>query len=152
MKLVIAMCAVFHGFLFLPLSKEIFAVLIRIANQVLSHMVDTGCILGMQASSGVRAPGSYPGGEWFESFACTHFTMKIKLLKPMAVKGHPHASVGDILEVDSNTFQILEALGGAVVSDEKTMPVQVVETREPVVESRDPGMQPDKSSKRSRAK
>lgn len=82
--------------------------------------------------------------------------MKIILLKPMAVAGHPNAHVGDVLEVTANTFQILEGLGGArLVGDGAAVAPEVIETREPEIESRDP--QPSetphgKSSPRKRAK
>jgi len=84
--------------------------------------------------------------------------MKIILLKPMAVAGHPNAHVGDVLEVPANTFQTLEGLGGARLADASdgvTGAPEVIETREPEIESRDPQpaeTPPGKPSKRTRTK
>jgi hypothetical protein len=84
--------------------------------------------------------------------------VKIKLLKPVVVKGHPNANVGDILEVTPHTFQVLEGLGAAVDATNTRIeqPPETIETREPVVENRDPEVSPQtppvQSSGRKRAR
>jgi hypothetical protein len=66
--------------------------------------------------------------------------MKIKLLKPVVVKGHLGASVGDILEVPPNIFQTLQGVDAAVEVEGVATPKDhsIIETREPVPETRDP--------------
>lgn len=69
--------------------------------------------------------------------------MRIKILKPTVIHGRPGVQVGDILEVDAYTAHELTCGGRAVdyhapVAD---VPAPVL-TREPVIESRDPVIQP----------
>jgi hypothetical protein len=81
--------------------------------------------------------------------------MKMKLLKPCVVLGHPNARVGEILEVSSNTFQVLEGLGAAeeVNVGQRFVPVSEskqetkvesneIETRDPQIETRNPSAEP----------
>lgn len=82
--------------------------------------------------------------------------MKIELLKPCVVAGHPGAQVGDILEVTSHTYQVLEGLNAArLVTDSSVKPApapapEVIETRDPEPETRDP--EPAEPHKRGRRK
>lgn len=67
--------------------------------------------------------------------------IRIKLTRGCIVPGHPTAQPGDVLEVANNVAQDLLAIRKAVRVDF----VEEVETRVPVVESRDPEPRPKRS-------
>ena len=76
--------------------------------------------------------------------------MKIKLIKPIIVKGHDGLTVGSVIEVADRLGNELIVEGAAEQYTEQP-PIMV---REPVVENRDPIVetQPEKSSRRRTAK
>ncbi len=75
--------------------------------------------------------------------------MKIKLTERVIVSGHAGAQPGDVLEVSPSCASTLIQMGKAVEFAEpaKSAP-EVVQTREPVVENRDPVAAPAKRGKR----
>ena len=71
--------------------------------------------------------------------------MKLKLTKPVVVKGFPGIAVGDVIEVSERFASELLAEGIAA-------PVETIQNRDPIIENRDPETQPSPPSKRTRAK
>ena len=69
--------------------------------------------------------------------------MRIQLLKPVVVKGRPGVGVGDVIEVDAHTAHDLTSSGCAMDYTLTPEPVaSQVLTREPVIENREPVIQP----------
>ncbi len=66
--------------------------------------------------------------------------MKIRLLLPVMIKGHPEAKVGHVIEIPSGEAGALLGMKAAEeVLEENLPPVPpLVETRDPVIEHRDP--------------
>jgi hypothetical protein len=61
--------------------------------------------------------------------------MQIRIKEPCVVGGYTNVNVGDILEVLPHIGQILIGMGRAIEVNE-------VQTREPVIENRDPAPAP----------
>jgi len=84
--------------------------------------------------------------------------MRIKLLKPVSIKGNPEAQVGVPFEpkFPGEARQLIGMGLAELVSDSPTEQPEVTQTREPSIEVRDPapleGKQTKKPSGHSRAK
>ena len=72
--------------------------------------------------------------------------MKIKLKQSVVVRGHPGVKAGDEIEAAPQLSSELLGLGLAEIAAE------TIQTREPVIENRDPGTQPVQPSKPRRSK
>lgn len=79
--------------------------------------------------------------------------MKIKLLKPVVVKGCDGAKVGDILDLPAGVASFLVSDGNAEFPVEAIEPERI-QVREPAVLNRDPIVetQPEKPARRRSAK
>ena len=78
---------------------------------------------------------------------------KVKLIQGVVVKGHPGVVQGSTIEADPRTAHELVTSGWAVYVTE--IPVEQreeVQTREPIIQQRDPQTQPSQSAKRTRPK
>ena len=73
--------------------------------------------------------------------------MRIKLLKSIVVPGFPGISAGSVFEAPEALVKLLMGRGHAEIVRAVSKP-EVVQTREPVVETRDP--QPAPKSRKSR--
>lgn len=67
--------------------------------------------------------------------------MKIRLLKPITVLDHPGVKVGDVFDIHAERGEILVRIGDAEAVSEK------IQTREPVIENRDPAIELPKRKK-----
>lgn len=78
--------------------------------------------------------------------------MKIELLESVVVRGHAGAKVGDVLEVLPNLGAELIGMNlGRAVETSEAVP-EAIQSREPVIESRDPETPPAPPSKPRRAR
>ena len=68
--------------------------------------------------------------------------MKLRITKPVIIRGFQDTKVGDEIEVQPD--QAGELLGMGIC--------ETIQTREPVIENRDPETQPVQSSRQRRAK
>jgi hypothetical protein len=82
--------------------------------------------------------------------------MKIKLLKPVIVKGCDGAKVGDILDVPPGVASFLVSDNNAEFYEDKKLEPEIIHTREPRVVNRDPlpfaETQPEKPARRRSSK
>jgi hypothetical protein len=68
--------------------------------------------------------------------------MKLKLIKPVVINGHPGVAVGDVFECVKNPHLLIA--DGYVVEVKESK--EEIQTREPVVENRDPKPKKQKAS------
>ncbi len=96
-----------------------------------------------------EVPKDFPNDGASEALHAAIHPMKVCLIKPCVVEGHPGVKPGDVFDT-ANAYYLI-GLGLALEVTEKAVPI-AVHFRDPVVENRDEEMQPARPSKPLRAR